>query len=92
VRHKETVAITITLPKALNEAVEELANREHCGNKSAVIREALYKEIGISNGLMLKEDAVPRIQEAEERTVKYSSTPSRRVAKSKRIKVASSKE
>ena len=43
-RDKESTAITITLPSALDRALQRLADRKHCGNKSAAIREILYKE------------------------------------------------
>ena len=46
VRDKESTAITITLPLALDRALQALADQKHCGNKSAAIREVLYKEAG----------------------------------------------
>jgi hypothetical protein len=71
-RHKDTVAVTITLPGALYEAVQELAKKRECGNVSAVARTSLYKEVGLSPTVALKEDSAKRIEEAQARTVKYS--------------------
>ena len=70
-RHKETVAVTITLPRALHEAAQALAKKRECGNVSAVVRGALYREAGMSPGMELKEGAAAQIQEAEKRTEKY---------------------
>lgn len=70
-RHKETVAVTITLPRALHEAAQALAEKRECGNVSAVVRTALYKEVGISPGMELKEGDAAAIQAAEARTAKY---------------------
>jgi len=78
VRHKESIAITITLPLALDRALQALADQKHCGNKSAAIREVLYKEAGMKSKLRLNEqkdsDAVSK---AERRSVKYGSRKSR---------------
>jgi hypothetical protein len=78
VRDKESIAITITLPLALDRALQALADQKHCGNKSAAIREVLYKEAGMQGTLRLKEkkdsDAVSK---AERRSVKYGSRKSR---------------
>lgn len=71
-RSSETVAVTITLPKALNDAVKIKADRDECGNVSAVIRKALYRESGIEGALVVKEEGTRSIKLAEERTVKYS--------------------
>lgn len=79
-RSVETRAVTITLPKALYEAVRELAERDHCGNVSAVIRQVLYKEAGVSGSLELKESALARIQDAEMRSVNYSQRPKKKSA------------
>jgi hypothetical protein len=72
VRDKESTAITITLPLALDRALQALADQKHCGNKSAAIREVLYKEAGTGGALRLNEkkdsDAVSK---AERRSVKY---------------------
>ena len=74
VRDKESTAITITLPLALDQALQALADRKHCGNKSAAIREVLYKEAGIQAKLRIHEkkdnDSVTK---AEHRSVKYGS-------------------
>jgi hypothetical protein len=74
VRDKESTAITITLPLALDRALQALADQKHCGNKSAAIREVLYKEAGMQGHLRLNEkkdsDAVAK---AERRSVKYGS-------------------
>jgi len=66
------VAVTITLPKALHDAVVELAERRECGNVSAVIRTTLYKEV--ANGtLVLKDEGAARdIMDAAVRTARYS--------------------
>ena len=72
VRDKESTAITITLPLALDRALQALADEKHCGNKSAAIREVLYKEAGMQGKLRMNEkkdnDAVVK---AEHRSVKY---------------------
>ena len=74
VRDKESTAITITLPLALDRALQALADQKHCGNKSAAIREVLYKEAGMQAGLRLHEkkdnDSVAK---AERRSAKYGS-------------------
>jgi hypothetical protein len=74
VRDKESTAITITLPLALDRALQALADEKHCGNKSAAIREVLYKEAGMQGKLRMNEqkdnDAVVK---AEHRSVKYGS-------------------
>jgi len=74
VRDKESTAITITLPVALDRALQALADKKHCGNKSAAIREVLYKEAGMKAKLRINEktdnDAVAK---AEHRAVKYGS-------------------
>jgi predicted transcriptional regulator len=81
VRDKESTAITITLPVALDKALQALADQKHCGNKSAAIREVLYKEAGMQAKLRMNEktdnDSIAR---AEVRSVKYAS----RKKKSKR--------
>ena len=73
-RDKESTAITITLPLALDQALQALADRKHCGNKSAAIREVLYKEAGIQAKLRIHEkkdnDSVAK---AERRSIKYGS-------------------
>jgi len=74
VRDKESTAITITLPLALDRALQELADRKHCGNKSAAIREVLYKEAGMKGTLRLNEKAdAAALVKAEHRSVKYGS-------------------
>ncbi len=72
VRDKESTAITITLPLALDRALQALADQKHCGNKSAAIREVLYKEAGMQTQLRLneKKDNVS-VTNAEHRSVKY---------------------
>ncbi len=54
-RDKESTAITITLPCALDRALQALADQKHCGNKSAAIREILYKEAGMQATFRLNE-------------------------------------
>ena len=73
-RDKESTAITITLPLALDRALQALADQKHCGNKSAAIREVLYKEAGMKAALRMNEktDNVA-IAKAEHRAVKYGS-------------------
>lgn len=82
VRDKESIAITITLPVALDRALQALADRKHCGNKSAAIREVLYKEAGMQARLRINErrdaDAVTK---AEHRSVKYGSRKRKRAGK-----------
>jgi hypothetical protein len=74
VRDKESTAITITLPLALDRALQALADQKHCGNKSAAIREVLYKEAGMKTKLRLKEKTdTAAIAKAERRSVKYGS-------------------
>ena len=74
VRAKDSIAITITLPLALDRALQKLADQKHCGNKSAAIREVLYKEAGMPAKLRMEEkkdnDAVSK---AERRSIKYGS-------------------
>ena len=74
VRDKESTAITITLPPALDRALQALADQKHCGNKSAAIREVLYKEAGMLATLRMNEkkdnDSVAK---AERRSIKYGS-------------------
>ena len=73
-RDKESTAITITLPRALDRALQALANQKHCGNKSAAIREVLYKEAGMKAKLHMKEKTDnAEIAKAERRSVKYGS-------------------
>jgi hypothetical protein len=74
VRNKESIAITITLPLALDRALQALADQKHCGNKSAAIREVLYKEAGMSVKLRMneKKDA-DSVSKAESRSLKYGS-------------------
>ena len=73
-RDKESTAITITLPLALDRALQALADQKHCGNKSAAIREVLYKEAGMKGSLRLndKSDSAA-VAKAERRSVKYGS-------------------
>ena len=73
-RDKESTAITITLPLALDRALQALADQKHCGNKSAAIREVLYKEAGMQATLRLNEKRVnDSLSKAERRSVKYGS-------------------
>jgi hypothetical protein len=74
VRDKESTAITITLPVVLDRALQALADQKHCGNKSAAIREVLYKEAGMKAKLRMNEksDNVA-LAKAEHRAVKYGS-------------------
>jgi len=74
VRNNESTAITITLPRALDRALQALADQKHCGNKSAAIREVLYKEAGMQTTLLVneKKDNVS-VTKAERRSVKYGS-------------------
>lgn len=71
-RNKDTVAVTVTLPRVLYEATQKLAVKRECGNVSAVVRRSLEKEAGVFLPLELHDGAVEKIQEAEARTVKYS--------------------
>jgi predicted transcriptional regulator len=74
VRDKESTAITITLPRALDRALQSLADQKHCGNKSAAIREVLYKEAGMKAELRLNEKADnTAVANAERRSAKYGS-------------------
>ncbi|HKP04144.1 MAG TPA: hypothetical protein VJU77_12395 [Chthoniobacterales bacterium] len=74
VRDKESTAITITLPLALDRALQALADQKHCGNKSAAIREVLYKEAGMKVNLRLNEKTdKTAVAKAEHRSVKYGS-------------------
>lgn len=79
-RDKESTAITITLPSALDRALQTLADRKHCGNKSAAIREVLYREAGMPNGKLRVNEGqdTDAIQKAERRAVKYGSRDRRR--------------
>ena len=73
-RDKESTAITITLPRALDRALQALADQKHCGNKSAAIREVLYKEAGIKADLRLNDKAEnTAVANAERRSAKYGS-------------------
>jgi predicted transcriptional regulator len=74
VRDKESTAITITLSRALDRALQALADQKHCGNKSAAIREVLYKEAGMKAKLRMNEKTDnAAIAKAERRAVKYGS-------------------
>jgi hypothetical protein len=74
VRDKESIAITITLPLVLDRALQALADQKHCGNKSAAIREVLYKEAGMQAKLRLNEKKDnDSLSKAERRFVKYGS-------------------
>jgi hypothetical protein len=74
VRDKESTAITITLPLALDRALQALADQKHCGNKSAAIREVLYKEAGMQAKLRMNEKKDnASVAKAEHRSVKYGS-------------------
>jgi hypothetical protein len=57
--------------------MQKLANQKHCGNKSAAIREALYKEAGVRNGRVMEVDG-PSVSAAESRATKYGSRRNRR--------------
>jgi Arc/MetJ-type ribon-helix-helix transcriptional regulator len=74
VRDRESTAITITLPRALDRALQALADQKHCGNKSAAIREVLDKEAGMKAKLRMSEEMDnAAIEKAERRAVKYGS-------------------
>jgi hypothetical protein len=74
VRDTESTAITITLPRALDRALQALADQKHCGNKSAAIREILYKEAGMQATLRMNEKRdSDSVTSAEHRSVKYGS-------------------
>jgi hypothetical protein len=74
VRAKEPTAITITLPLALDRALQALADQKHCGNKSAAIREVLYKEAGMQAKLRMNEKKDnDSLAKAKHRSVKYGS-------------------
>jgi hypothetical protein len=79
VRDKESTAITITLPLALDRALQALADQKHCGNKSAAIRHVLYKEAGLQAKLRMKEGKDNEaVTNAERRSVKYGSRKRKR--------------
>ena len=79
VRDKESTAITITLPVALDRALQALADQKHCGTKSAAIREVLYKEAGMQAKLRLNEKKdTASVAKAEQRSVKYGSRKTKR--------------
>ena len=79
VRAKESTAITITLPVALDRALQALADQKHCGNKSAAIREVLYKEAGMQAKLRMNEKKdIASVAKAENRSVKYGSRKKKR--------------
>ena len=72
VRDKESIAITITLPVALDRALQALADQKHCGNKSAAIREVTYKEAGMHPKLRMNEKKdIASVAKAEHRSLKY---------------------
>jgi hypothetical protein len=74
VRDNESTAITITLPRALDRALQALADQKHCGNKSAAIREILYEEAGMQATLRLNEKKdSDSVTNAERRSVKFGS-------------------
>ena len=78
-RDKESIAITITLPVALDRALQSLADQKHCGNKSAAIREVLYKEAGMLPKLRMNEKKdFAAVAKAEHRSVKYGSRKKKR--------------
>jgi hypothetical protein len=82
VRDKESTAITITLPLVLDRALQALADQKHCGNKSATIREVLYKEAGMQAKLRLNEKKDnDSLVKAQLRSVKYGSRKKKRSAK-----------
>ena len=70
-RSPDTKAITITLPMALFDYVEAQAKQYHCGNVSAVIRAALYKQLPPSGSPAINAEAASQLREAEGRTKKY---------------------
>ena len=78
VRDKESTAITITLPIALDRALQALADRKHCGNKSAAIREVLYKEAGIGELRLNEKKDSDAVSKAERRAIKYGSRKNKR--------------
>ena len=81
-RDKESTAITITLPRALDQALQALADQKHCGNKSAAIREVLYKEAGMKAKLRMNEKTDnASIAKAEQRSVKYGTRKKKKTRK-----------
>jgi hypothetical protein len=81
-RDKESTAITITLPLVLDRALQALADQKHCGNKSAAIREVLYKEAGMEAKLRMNEKKDnDSIANAELRSVKYAFRRKRKIKK-----------
>lgn len=82
-RDKDSKAITITLPAALDRALDVLAKRNHCGNKSAAIRAVLYKEAGVSSDKIRLFEAVDKdeIAAAERRAIKYGGRQPRKKKK-----------
>jgi len=83
VHSSETKAVTITIPQALYDAVEKLARERHCGNVSAVIRNALYKEASRDGDLELKEGDKISIDRAEKRSGTYRPRRPRQQSSSK---------
>jgi hypothetical protein len=82
VRDKESTAITITLPLVLDRALQALADQKHCGNKSAAIREVLYKEAGMQAKLRLNEKKDnDSLANAQLRSVKYGSRKKKKSGK-----------
>jgi hypothetical protein len=82
VRDKESTAITITLPLVLDRALQALADQKHCGNKSAAIREVLYKEAGVQAKLRMNEKKDnDSLANAQHRSVKYGSRKKKKSGK-----------
>jgi hypothetical protein len=82
VRDKESIAITITLPLVLDRALQALADQKHCGNKSAAIREVLYKEAGMQAKLRLNEKKDnDSLANAKLRSVKYGTRKKKKTGK-----------
>lgn len=81
-RDKESTAITITLPLVLDRALQALADQKHCGNKSAAIREVLYKEAGMQAKLRLNEKKDnDSLANAHGRSVKYGTRKKKKSGK-----------
>ena len=69
-------------PVALDRALQALADQKHCGNKSAAIREVLYKEAGMQAKLRMNEKKDnDSVANAEHRSVKYGSRKKKKSGK-----------
>jgi len=68
------IADLIPVLDGFDRALQALADQKHCGNKSAAIREVLYKEAGMQAKLRMSEKKDnDSLANAERRSVKYGS-------------------